>query len=160
MADADGYRRAGFYSHDWVERLMCRARYVEGRHSATRIHPELPPLNVGGTVPMGAGAFATVSEVEPYRHLVAQETFVLRPLPGGKTRLITRYRGTGFLSPVAHGISPDAGPVPRLIRFAVLRVPGHPCAGLLRRGPAAPLHGDRDAHRDQGARGIEVLPCR
>jgi hypothetical protein len=119
-----GIGRAGFYSHDWVERLMCRARYVEGRHSATRIHPELTPLQVGDTVPMGAGAFATVYEVKPYEHLVAQETFVLRPLPGGRTRLITRYRGMGFLSPAAHAIRPDAGPVPRLIRAAVLRVPG------------------------------------
>jgi hypothetical protein len=54
----------------------------------------------------------------------AQETFVLRPLPGSKTRLITRYRGMGFLSPAARAISPGAGPLPRLIRFAVLRVPG------------------------------------
>lgn len=119
-----GIGRAGFYSHDWVERLMCRARYVEGRHSATRIHPELAPLRVGDTVPMGAGAFATVWEVEPYEHLVAQETFVLRRLAGDRTRLITRYRGMGFISPAANAIRPDAGPVPRLIRFAVLRVPG------------------------------------
>jgi hypothetical protein len=119
-----GIGRAGFYTHDWVERLMFRARYVEGRHSATRIHPQLPPLNIGDTVPMGAGAFATVSEVKPCEYLVAQETFVLRPLPGGRTRLITRYRGMGFLSPAAHAIRPDAGPLPRLIRFALLRVPG------------------------------------
>jgi len=91
------------------------------RPASTR---ELAPLNVGDTVPMGAGAFATVSEVKPYEYLVAQETFVLRPLPGDRTRLITRYRGMGFLSPAAHAIRPDAGPVPRLIRFAVLRVPG------------------------------------
>lgn len=119
-----GIGRAGFYTHDWVERLMFHARYVEGRHSATRIHPELTPLNVGDTVPMGAGAFAAVSEVKPYEYLVAQETFVLRPLPGDRTRLITRYRGMGFLSPAARAVRPDAGPVPRLIRFAVLRVPG------------------------------------
>ena len=119
-----GIGRAGFYTHDWLERLTFHARYVEGRHSATRIHPELAPLRVGDTVPMGAGAFAPVSEVKPYEYLVAQETFVLRPLPGDKTRLITRYRGMGFVSPAAHAISPDAGPVPRLIRFAVLRVPG------------------------------------
>jgi hypothetical protein len=119
-----GIGRAGFYSHDWVERLMCRARYVEGRRSATRIHPELGQLRVGDTVPMGAGAFATVWEVKPYEHLVAQETFVLRPLPGDRTRLITRYRGMGFISPAARAIRPDAGPVPRLIRFAALRVPG------------------------------------
>jgi hypothetical protein len=36
-----GIGRAGFDTHDWVERLMFRARYVEGRHSATRIHPQL-----------------------------------------------------------------------------------------------------------------------
>ena len=119
-----GIGRAGFYSHDWVERLMCRARYVEGRHSATRIHPELGSLRVGDTVPMGAGAFATVWEVKPYEHLVAQETFVLRPLAGDRTRLITRYRAMGFISPAAHAIRRDAGPVPRLIRFAVLHVPG------------------------------------
>lgn len=119
-----GIGRAGFYSHDWVERLMCRARYVEGRHSATRIHPEVPPLQAGDTVPMGAGAFATVWEVRPYEYLVAQETFVLRPLPGNRTRLVTRYRGMGFLSPAAQAIRPEAGPLPRLIRLAVLRVPG------------------------------------
>ena len=115
-----GIGRAGFYTHDWVERLIAHARYAEGKHSATRIHPEIPPLQVGDTVPMGAGAFAPVSEVEPYRHLVAQETYVLRALPGNKTRLIARYRGTGFVSPAAHAIRPDAGP----LRFAVLHVPG------------------------------------
>jgi hypothetical protein len=73
---------------------------------------------------MGAGAFATVWEVKPYEYLVAQETFVLRPLPGDRTRLITRYRGAGFVEPAAHSISPDAGPGPRLIRFVVLRLPG------------------------------------
>jgi hypothetical protein len=99
-----GIGRAGFYTHDWVERLIAHARYVEGRHSATRIHPEIPPLAAGDTVPMGAGAFAPVSEVEPYRHLVAQETYVLRPLPGNKTRLIARYCGAGFVSPGAHAI--------------------------------------------------------
>jgi hypothetical protein len=119
-----GIGRAGFYTHDWVERLLFRARYIEGRHSATRIHPELEPLQVGDTVPMGGGAFAPVSEVKPCEYLVAQETFVLRRLPANRTRLITRYRGMGYLSPAAHAIRPDAGPVPRLIRFAVLRVPG------------------------------------
>lgn len=119
-----GIGRGGFYTHDWVERLLFRTRYVEGRHSATRVHPELAPLAVGDAVPMGAGAFATVSEVKPYDYLVAQETFVLRPLPGSGTRLITRYRGMGFLLPAAHAIRADAGAGPRLIRFALLRVPG------------------------------------
>ena len=73
---------------------------------------------------MGAGAYARVEQIEPYGHLVAQETFVLRPLPQNRTRLIARYRGMGFLSPAARAIAPDAGPLPRLIRFAVLRIPG------------------------------------
>jgi DNA-binding CsgD family transcriptional regulator len=89
--------------------LLGRRQCCAGGSSATpaaplsspRTPPAGSPLNVGDTVPMGAGAFATVSEVKPYRHLVAQETFVLRPLPGNKTRLITRYRGMGFLSPAA-----------------------------------------------------------
>ena len=136
-----GIGRAGFYSHDWVERLIAHARYVEGKHSATRIHPEVPPLRAGDIVPMGAGAFATVSEVEPYRHLVAQQTYVLRALAGSKTRLIARYRGTGFVSPAAHAIGPDAGRLPRLLRFAVLHVPG---ADLALRGfdffVSDPLH--------------------
>lgn len=81
--------------------------------------PEIPPLQAGDAVPMGAGAFATVSEVEPYRHLVAQEAFVLCAFPGNKTRLIMRYQGTGFVTPAAHAIRPDAGRLPRLLRFAV-----------------------------------------
>lgn len=119
-----GIGRAGFYSHDWVERLLSHARYVEGKHSATRIHPEIAPLQVGDTVPMGAGAYAPVTEVEPYRYLVAQEAFVLRPLPGNKTRLIMRYRGSGFVAPAARAVRTDAGPLPRLLRSAVLHVPG------------------------------------
>lgn len=54
-----GIERAGFYSHDWVERLLSfGARYVEGGHSAMRIHPELQDLKVGDLVPYGAGVLA------------------------------------------------------------------------------------------------------
>jgi hypothetical protein len=99
-----GIGRAGFYTHDLAERLIAHARYVEGKHSATRIHPGVPPLQVGDTVPMGAGTFAPAVEVEPYRHLVAQEAKVLRALAGNKTRLIARYRGMRFVSPAARAI--------------------------------------------------------
>src|SRR6266516_4607396 len=51
-----------------------------------------------------------------------------------------------------------AHPVRR--RTRARRGPGSPRGGLLRRRPAAPLHGDRDARRDQGTRGRKVLPCR
>ena len=110
-----GIGRAGFYTHDWVERLLFHARYVEGRHSATRIHPELQNLKVGDVIPMGAGAYAAVAEIEPFHHLVAQETFVLRPLPGDRTRLITRYSGMGFVEPAVRGLASDAPLLSRLL---------------------------------------------
>jgi hypothetical protein len=126
-----GIRRAGFYTHDWVERLIFRARYVEGRHSATRIHPELQDLAVGDQIYLGGGVYAPVSEVKPFELLVAHETFVLRRLPGNRTRLIVRYRGIGFLQPAVHAVAPDAGRLPRLISFAVEHLPG---ADALARG--------------------------
>jgi hypothetical protein len=136
-----GIRRGGFYTHDRLERLLFRARYVEGRHSATRIHPELQDLKPGDRIYMGGGAYTTVTEVEPFRHLVAFETFVLRPLPGDRTRLIARTRGTGYLQPALQAVAPDAGPLPRLIASVVRHLPG---AGLLARGfdvvVAEPLH--------------------
>ena len=136
-----GIRRAGFYTHDWLERLLFHARYAEGRHSATRIHPELQNLKPGDRIYMGGGAYTSVSAVEPFRHLVAFETFVLRPLPGHRTRLIVRTRGMGYLQPALHAIAPDAGPLPRLIAFVARYLPG---ADLLARGfdffVSDPLH--------------------
>lgn len=126
-----GIYRAGFYTHDRVERLMFHARYVEGKHSATRIHPELQDLEVGDLVPYGGGVYARVSEVEPNRHLVAGETFVLRPLPGNRTRFLIRYRGTGYLSEAFEGTAADAPAVTRAFSYAARHVPG---AMLLARG--------------------------
>lgn len=119
-----GIGRAGFYTHDWVERLLVRARYVEGRHSATRIHPELQRLDVGDVVPYGGGVYASVVDVEPFRHLVHAEAWVLRPLPGRRTRLIVRYRGMGYISEALGGLASDAAPLSRAIRFVVVHVPG------------------------------------
>ena len=148
-----GIRRAGFYTHDRVERLLFRARYVEGRHSATRIHPELQDVKPGDRIYMGGGAYAPVTEVEPNRHLVTFETFVLRPLPGNRTRLIVRYRGNGFLQPAVHAIAPDASPPVRLIGFVVRHLPG---GDLLARGfdffIADPLHHYMDIGMLEGIR--------
>jgi hypothetical protein len=77
-----GIERAGFDSHDWVERLIVHARYAEGRQSAMRIHPELQGLRVGDLVPYGAGVYARVHALEPNRHLVHGEAWVLKLLPG------------------------------------------------------------------------------
>jgi hypothetical protein len=119
-----GIYRAGFYTHDQVERLMFRARYVDGKHSATRIHPELQDLKVGDLVPYGAGAYARVSQLEPNRHLVAGEAFVLRPLLGGRTRLLVRSRGTGYISAAIEGLAVDAPAVTKALAFGVRHVPG------------------------------------
>lgn len=118
-----GIYRAGFYTHDRVERLF-RARYVEGKHSAARIHPELQGLKVGDLVPYGVGVFAPVTELEPNRHLVAGEAFVLRPLPGNRTRFLVRYRGMGYLSEAFEGVAADAPAVTKAIVFAARHVPG------------------------------------
>ncbi|HEX5510599.1 MAG TPA: hypothetical protein VFX41_02705 [Actinomycetales bacterium] len=119
-----GIGRAGFYTHDWLERLLFRARYVDGRRSAVRIHPEFQDLRPGDPIYMGSGAYTTVTQVEPERHLVTFETFVLRPLDGRRTRLIARTRGMGYLQPALSVIAPDAGRLPRLIRLVVGHLPG------------------------------------
>jgi hypothetical protein len=133
-----GHDRAGFYTHDWVERLFG-VRYVDG-HSATRIHPELQDLRVGDSVSYAPGVSSPVHELVPFKHLVTGEAFVLRPLIGGGTRLIVRYRGAGYLSAAGEGVAPDA-PLPlRLFAFAVRTPP----VGLMARGfdffVADPLH--------------------
>lgn len=136
-----GIHRAGFYTHDWLERLLFRASYVEGRHSATRIHADLQDLKVGDRIYMGGGAYVPVTELEPNRHLVSFETFVLRPLPGNRTRLIARTRGMGYLMPALSIVAPDAAPLPRILAFVVRHLPG---ADLVARGfdffVSDPLH--------------------
>jgi hypothetical protein len=49
---------------------------------------------------------------------------VLRPLPNGRTRLIVRYRGTGFISAAAGAIASDAPLPSRALHFAVTHIPG------------------------------------
>ena len=117
-----GMGRAGFYTHEWVERPLG-GYYAEG-HSATRIHPEFQDLKVGDLVDYGGGNLVPVHAIEPFRHLVHAEAFVLRPLPEDRTRLIVRYRGMGFISPALRNIAPDAPLLSRAAAFVVERVPG------------------------------------
>jgi hypothetical protein len=117
-----GFERAGFYTWEWVERMLANPRYVEG-HNATRIHPELQDLKVGDLIPYGVGAHTRVHEIEPYSHLVAAEACVLRPLPDGRTRLIVRYRGMGFIAPAMQAITPGGPLAMRAIAYAVVRIP-------------------------------------
>lgn len=134
-----GMGRAGFYTHEWVERPLG-GHYAEG-HSATRVHPEFQDLKVGDVVDYGGGNLVPVQEIEPFSHLVHAEAFVLRALPGDRTRLIVRYRGMGFISPAVRNIAPGAPPLSRAAAFVVERVPG---VDLLARGldffVSDPLH--------------------
>jgi hypothetical protein len=120
-----GSGRAGFYTHEWVERLLL-ITYADG-HSSTRIHPEWQELRVGDRVPYSRFNTVPVTLVDQPRCLVAGEWLVLEPLDqGAGTRLIARTRG-GWLEPFAR------------------RVPGvwpalWPLAALIDRGPLELLH--------------------
>jgi hypothetical protein len=120
-----GSSRAGFYTHEWVERLLF-ITYADG-HSSTHIHPEWQELKVGDRVPYSRFNSCEVTMINRPYVLIAGEWLVLEPLNGGiRTRLIARTRG-GWLEPFARMI-PIAGP---LIA---------PIAGLIDRWPLELLH--------------------
>jgi hypothetical protein len=104
-----GDHRAGFYSYDWVERFIFpgTVHYIEGTHSATRIHPKLQQVHIGDRVNTGSigTKFAVgnpVTVIEPGRALVIGTwAFVLQPLPGRRTRLLVRDRDWGYLRAAA-----------------------------------------------------------
>jgi hypothetical protein len=120
-----GSGRAGFYTHEWIERLLF-ITYAEG-HSATRIHPEWQELKVGDRVPYSRFNSCEVMMVDPPRLLIAGEWLVLEPLDGGtRTRLIARTRG-GWLEPFAR-------------RVPALSWLLRPVAAVIDRGPLELLH--------------------
>jgi hypothetical protein len=120
-----GSGRAGFYTHEWVERLLF-ITYADG-HSATRIHPEWQKLHGGDRVPYSRLNTVEVKMVDRPRCLIAGEWLVLEPLAGGsRTRLIARTRG-GWLEPLARKIP---------IIWPLL----WPIAALIERGPGELLH--------------------
>ncbi|HET7495863.1 MAG TPA: hypothetical protein VFJ80_10455 [Candidatus Limnocylindrales bacterium] len=120
-----GSGRGGFYTHEWVERLLF-ITYADG-HSATRIHPEWQTIAVGDRVPYSRFNSVEVTLVERPRVLVAGEWLVLEPLDGGAgTRLLARTRG-GWLEPLS-GRIPVVGSVIA------------PVAGLIDRWPLELLH--------------------
>ncbi len=99
-----GDHRAGFYSYDWIERYLFpgTVHYVEGHHSATRIHPELQKIAIGDRI--NTGSFGSVqigspvTVLEPERALVIGTwAFVLLPLDENHTRLLVRDRDAGWL---------------------------------------------------------------
>jgi len=84
-----GYGRGGWYSYDWIDN--------DGRPSVDRIDPALQHLSVGDRIQMLPGFGPTVREIEPDHHILSSgdaDTWCLvaQPLPGGHTRLISRWR--------------------------------------------------------------------
>jgi hypothetical protein len=98
-----GDRRAGFYSYDWLERATGTVHYVEGKHAALRIHPELQDVQVGDRIATGSIGTrlridAPVTVLAPNHALVMGTwAFVLEPVPGGRTRLLVREPYPGWL---------------------------------------------------------------
>ncbi len=122
-----GDRRAGFYSYDGLERHIG-VHYVENRHSATRIHPELQRLEVGDRIATGSigriTVDAPVTVLEPNRALVMGTwAFVLIPVADG-TRLLVREREPSWIRRM----------MPR--RSGLLRVVG----GVIDYAVGEPLH--------------------
>ena len=111
-----GSGRAGFYTHEWVERLLF-ITYADG-HSAMRVHPEWQELKVGDRVPYSRFNQCEVTMVDRPRVLIAGEWLVLEPLDGGtRTRLVARTRG-GWVEPFARTVpvlGPFLGPIAGLI---------------------------------------------
>jgi len=100
-----GDRRGGFYSHDWLERHIG-VHYIEDRHSATRIHPELQDLQVGDRIATGSigniSIDAPVTVLEPNHALVIDTwAFVLQPTKQGHTRLLVREREPSWIRRIA-----------------------------------------------------------
>ena len=99
-----GEGRGGFYNYDWGEQL-----FLDPIHNTTTIHPEWQTLRAGDVVHPKPGSDWRVAEVRVQRALVLENPLVsptdwtwateLRPLEGGRTRVVTRIRsekGTFF----------------------------------------------------------------
>jgi hypothetical protein len=66
-----GYKRAGWYSHDFLHRLVGIAGCVDDeRRSAKRIIPELQDLKVGDVVEIAPGMGYVVASLEPGQALI------------------------------------------------------------------------------------------
>jgi hypothetical protein len=78
-----GFGRAGWYSYDWMERLVGAGDFAEGG-SARSVLPEFQALAVGDPVPLSADGGLTAVVVEPPSALVLRMT--MNALTGGPAR--------------------------------------------------------------------------
>ncbi len=100
-----GGDRAGFYSYQWLENLIgCDVHNADDVHAdwevragdGLELHPDVPPLHVTSVAP-GRWFVAVVERDEqavatgkPW--IEASWLFLVEPLPGGRSRFISRYR--------------------------------------------------------------------
>jgi hypothetical protein len=113
-----GYHRAGWYSHDWIHRLLGIAGSVDDdRRSADRIMPELQDLKTGDLIEIAPGLGFEVLEIEPDRVLLTGNeggswVWFLDPVDANTARLIVRLRGTwnpGLGNALLFGIPNELG---------------------------------------------------
>jgi len=89
-----GYRKAGFYSHDWLDN--------DGIPSAEQIIPEYQTLKEGDVIPLSRTAFARVESLQPDRSLllvfkgqsgpIFTWVWGLYPVDQEQTRMVVRLR--------------------------------------------------------------------
>ncbi len=108
-----GEDKAGFYSYEWLERLV--GLHV---HNADRVHPEWTQLQVGDPlvfhpaapplriVTAAPGAFMIAATAPTDDTLAASWLFLIEPLGEDRCRFISRYRcasAGGVSERLAHG---------------------------------------------------------
>jgi hypothetical protein len=100
-----GADRGGFYSYQWLENLVgCGLRNADAVHPAWELslgdelllHPKAPPLRIvrleRGHYLVAHAPLDEVARAKGRPWATASWLFALEPLPGGGTRLLTRYR--------------------------------------------------------------------
>jgi hypothetical protein len=113
-----GYGRGGWYTYDWVYKLLGGANFHDGDRSADRIIPELQDLKVGDSIRIfeqgpfevmaleenrllvllarvdwDTGETFDLSEALPANYLNNSWVYVLEGAEPNRTRLIVRWRG-------------------------------------------------------------------
>jgi hypothetical protein len=137
-----GFGRAGWYSYDWLERLIGAGDFAE-RGSAHAVLPRFQSLSVGDSVPLSADGGLTAAVVDPPRALVLRMgmsmrtggpardgdravldwtwAFVLVPVGARSSRLLIRTRADYRPRALGVLIPPLLEPVHLLMERAMLR---------------------------------------
>ncbi len=105
-----GYRRAGWYNIDAINRLAGPDYFIDGESSSNSIHPELQNLKVGDTIALAPGYSLDVVALESERYFIISTgsgpgvdrmspqyvniawSFHVFPVGMDSTRLVVRYR--------------------------------------------------------------------